>query len=64
MTGPTKAGDKSTGPRYRGHPTSMGNGFANERGLVEKDLSRDEAHICSNDTAVPWMFEAAIVVEP
>jgi hypothetical protein len=42
----------------------MGNGFANERGLVEKDLSRDEAHICSNDTAVPWMFEAAIVVEP
>ncbi len=31
----------------------MGDGFAGERGLVEKDLSRGEAHICSNHTAVP-----------
>ena len=63
MTGPTRAGDKSTGPRYRGRPTSMGDGFAGEHGLVEKDLSRGEAHICNNHTAVPWMFEAAIVLE-
>jgi hypothetical protein len=63
MTGPGRAGDKSTGPRYQGHPTSMGDGFASEHGLVEKDLSRGEAPICSNHTAVPWMFEAAIVVE-
>jgi hypothetical protein len=41
----------------------MGDGFAGEHGLVEKDLSRGEAHICSNHTAVPWMFEAAIVLE-
>ena len=41
----------------------MGDGFASEHGLVEKDLSRGEAPICCNDTAVPWMFEAAIVVE-
>ena len=41
----------------------MGDGFASEHGLVEKDLSRGEAPICSDDTAVPWMFEAAIVVE-
>ena len=40
---------KSTGPRYRGHPTSMGDGFASEPGLVEKDLSRGEASICCND---------------
>jgi hypothetical protein len=31
----------------------MGDGFAGEHGLVEKNLSRGEAHICSNDTAVP-----------
>ena len=49
MTGPTRAGDKSTGPRYRGHPTLMGDGFASEHGLVEKDLSRGEAPICCND---------------
>jgi hypothetical protein len=33
----------------------MGDGFAGEYGLVEKDLSRGEAPICSDDTAVPWM---------
>ncbi len=27
----------------------MGDGFAGEHGLVEKDLSRGEAHICCND---------------
>jgi hypothetical protein len=41
----------------------MGDGIAGEHGLVEKDLSRGKAHIRSNHTAVPWMFEAAIVVE-
>src|SRR6266403_3808645 len=31
--------------KIRGHPTSMGRtGFAGEHGLVEKDLSRGEAH--------------------
>ena len=39
-------------------------GFAGEHGLVEKDSSRGEPHISSNHTAVPWMFEAAIVLEP
>jgi hypothetical protein len=47
MTGPGRAGDKTTGPRYRGHPTSMGDGFAGEHGLVEKDLFRGEAHIAA-----------------
>ena len=56
----TRAGDKSTGPRYRGRPTSMGDGFAGEHGLVEKHLSRGEAPIRSNHSR---MFEAAIVVE-
>ena len=41
----------------------MGDGFAGEHGLVEKDLSRGEAHIRSNHTAVRWMFEAAIVLK-
>jgi hypothetical protein len=63
MTRPAPAANKSTGPRYRGHPTSIGDGFAGEHGLAEKDLSRGKAHIWSNHTTVPWMFEAAIVVE-
>ena len=41
----------------------MGDGFASEYGLVEKDLSRGEAPICCKRPAVPWMFEAPIVVE-
>jgi hypothetical protein len=41
----------------------MGDGFAGEYGLAEKHPSHGEAPICSDDTAVPWMFEAAIVVE-
>ena len=44
MTGPTRAGDKSTRPRYGVTLLRWGTGFAGEHGLVEKDLSRGEAH--------------------
>jgi hypothetical protein len=44
MTGPTRAGDKSTTPRYGVTVLRWGTGFAGEHGLVEKDLSRGEAH--------------------
>jgi len=44
MTGPTRAGDKSTTPRYGVTLLRWGTGFAGEHGLVEKDLSRGEAH--------------------
>ena len=39
----------------------MGDEFAGEYGLVEKDLSRGEAPICCNDSL--FHVEAAIVVE-
>jgi hypothetical protein len=55
-TGPTRAGDKRVTLLRWGL-------FASEHGLVEKDPSRGEAHISSNHTAVPWMFEAVIVLE-
>src|ERR1700676_1453834 len=44
MPGPTRAGDKSTTPRYGVALLRWGTGFAGEHGLVEKDLSRGEAH--------------------
>src|SRR5260370_9925095 len=44
MTGPTRAGDKSTTPRYGVTLLRWGTGFAGEHGLVEKDLSSGEAH--------------------
>jgi len=44
MTGPTRAGDKSTRPRYGVTLLRWETGFAGEHGLVEKDLSRGEAH--------------------
>ena len=44
MTDPTRAGDKSTTPRYGVTLLRWGTGFAGEHGLVEKDLSRGEAH--------------------
>src|ERR1700722_1992104 len=44
MTGPTRAGDKSTTPRYGVTLLRWETGFAGEHGLVEKDLSRGEAH--------------------
>src|SRR6202142_1760951 len=43
MTGPTRAGDKSTTPRYGVTLLRWETGFAGEHGLVEKDLSRGEA---------------------
>ena len=44
MTSPTRAGDKSTTPRYGVTLPRWETGFAGEHGLVEKDLSRGEAH--------------------
>src|ERR1700694_5521009 len=44
MTGPTRAGDKSTTPRYGVTLLRWRTGFAGEHGLVENDLSRGEAH--------------------
>src|SRR5216684_818061 len=44
MTGPTRAGDKPTRPRYGVTLLRWGTGFAGEHGLVEKNLSRGEAH--------------------
>ena len=44
MTGPTRAGDKSTTPRYGGHPTSMGNRIRWRAWIGREDLSRGEAH--------------------
>ena len=38
MTGPTRAGDKSTTPRYGVTLLRGGTGFAGEHGLVEKEL--------------------------
>src|SRR5213596_2105003 len=38
MTGPTRAGDKSTTPRYGVTLLRWGTRFAGEHGLVEKDL--------------------------
>src|SRR5258708_5811215 len=38
MTDPTRAGDKSTTPRYGVTLLRWGTGFAGEHGLVEKDL--------------------------
>jgi len=40
MTGPTRAGDKSTRPRYGVTLLRRGTGFAGEHGLVEKDRNR------------------------
>ena len=60
MTGPTGAGDKSTRPRYWVTLLRWGTDSP-----VSMDCSRRTfpAHICSHHTAVPWMFEAAIVLE-
>src|SRR5258706_15496937 len=44
MTGPTRAGDKSTRPRYGVTLLRWGTGFAGGHGWVDNDLSRGEAH--------------------
>src|SRR5450759_3926090 len=44
MIGPTRAGEKSTTPRYGVTLLRWGTGVAGEHGLVENDLSCGEAH--------------------